>query len=114
MAAAYVWPVALLVRFGDRTGKGIRTAPRDALVADVTPPELRGRASGFPRAADTLGAVVGPAVALGLLAAFDDSFRLVFIVAFAPALAGVALLSLVRGRAPPAAGAGPAGGGRGG
>jgi len=103
MAAAYVWPVALLVRFGDRTGKGIRTAPRDALVADVTPPELRGRAFGFHRAADTLGAVTGPVAALGLLAAFDDSFRLVFIVAFAPAVAGVALLSLVRERPPGAA-----------
>jgi len=111
MAAAYVWPVALLVRFGDRTGKGIRTAPRDALVADVTPPELRGRAFGFHRAADTLGAVAGPVAALGLLAAFDDSFRLVFIVAFVPALAGVALLSLVRERPPavvgPAAAAAP-------
>ena len=103
MAAAYVWPVALLVRFADRTGKGIRTAPRDALVADVTPPELRGRAFGFHRAADTLGAVAGPAVALGLLAAFDGSFRLVFIVAFAPALAGVALLALVKERPPGAA-----------
>jgi MFS family permease len=103
MAAAYVWPVALLVRFGDRTGKGIRTAPRDALVADVTPPEFRGRAFGFHRAADTLGAVTGPMAALALLAAFDDSFRLVFIVAFAPAVAGVALLSLVRERPPGAA-----------
>ncbi len=107
MAAAYVWPVALLVRFADRTGKGIRTAPRDALVADVTPPELRGRAFGFHRAADTLGAVAGPAAALGLLAAFGGSFRLVFIVAFAPALAGVALLALVRER-PPRAAATPA------
>jgi MFS family permease len=103
MAAAYVWPVALLVRFGDRSGKGIRTAPRDALVADVTPPELRGRAFGFHRAADTLGAVAGPAAALGLLAAFDGSFRLVFIVAFVPAVAGVALLALVRERPPAAA-----------
>jgi len=100
MAAAYVWPVALLVRFADRTGKGIRTAPRDALVADVTPTELRGRAFGFHRAADTLGAVIGPAVALGLLAAFNDNFRPVFLLAFAPALAGVVLLGLVRERAP--------------
>src|SRR3990172_2053323 len=69
----------------DGTGKGIRPAPREALVAEVTPPELRGRAFGFHRAADTLGAVTGPVAALGLLAAFDDSFRLVFIVAFAPA-----------------------------
>jgi len=101
LAAAYVWPVALLVRFGDRTGKGIRTAPRDALVADATPPELRGRAFGFHRAADTLGAVVGPAVALGLLAAFSDNFRLIFILAFLPAVAAVALIALV-GERPPA------------
>lgn len=106
LAAAYVWPVALLVRFGDRTGKGIRTAPRDALVADVTPLELRGRAFGFHRAADTLGAVVGPAVALGLLALFADNFRLIFILAFIPAVAGVALVALVRERPPSTADAG--------
>jgi MFS family permease len=100
LAAAYVWPVALAVRFGDRTGKGIRTAPRDALVADVTSPELRGRAFGFHRAADTLGAVVGPAVALALLAAYSDNFRLIFVVAFVPAVAGVALIALVRERPP--------------
>ena len=104
LAAAYVWPVALLVRFGDRAGKGVRTAPRDALVAEVTPAKQRGRAFGFHRAADTLGAVVGPAVALGLLALFSDNFRLIFILAFIPAVAGVALVSLVRERpAPPAA-----------
>lgn len=100
LAAAYMWPVALLVRFGDRTGKGIRTAPRDAMVADVTPPESRGRAFGFHRAADTLGAVAGPAMALGLLAAFADNFRLIFILAFVPAVAAVALIGLVRERAP--------------
>ncbi len=104
LAAAYVWPVVLLVRFGDRAGKGVRTAPRDALVAEVTPAQVRGRAFGFHRAADTLGAVVGPAVALGLLALFSDNFRLIFILAFIPAVAGVALVSLVRERpAPPAA-----------
>jgi MFS family permease len=106
LAAAYVWPVALLVRFGDRTGKGIRTAPRDALVADMTPPELRGRAFGFHRAADTLGAVVGPAVALGLLAAFADNFRLIFILAFVPAVAAVALIAFVKERPPAPAPAG--------
>ncbi len=100
LAAAYVWPVALLVRFGDRSGKGIRTAPRDALVADVTPPESRGRAFGFHRATDTLGAVVGPAVALGLLAAFADNFRLIFLLAFVPGLAAVALIALVKERPP--------------
>lgn len=106
LAAAYVWPVALLVRFGDRAGKGVRTAPRDALVAEVTPLKQRGRAFGFHRAADTLGAVVGPAVALGLLALFSDNFRLIFILAFIPAVAGVALVSLVRERPPAPAAAG--------
>ncbi len=100
LAAAYVWPVALLVRLGDRTGKGIRTAPRDALVADATPWESRGRAFGFHRAADTLGAVIGPALALGLLAVFADNFRLIFVLAFLPAVAAVALIALVRERPP--------------
>ena len=109
LAAAYVWPVALLVRFGDRTGKGVRTAPRDALVADVTPPELRGRAFGFHRAADTFGAVVGPAVALGLLAAFADNFRLIFILAFLPAVAALAIVPLVKERPPAPSPAGTAG-----
>ena len=108
LAAAYIWPVVLLVRFGDRTGKGVRTAPRDALVAEVTPPKQRGRAFGFHRAADTLGAVVGPAVALGLLALFSDNFRLIFILAFIPAVAGVALVSLVKERPPPPTAAGTA------
>ena len=108
LAAAYVWPVALLVRFGDRSGKGIRTAPRDALVADVTPPELRGRAFGFHRAADTLGAVAGPAAALGLLAVFADTFRLIFILAFLPAVAALALIALVKERPPAPAPAGAA------
>ncbi len=103
LAAAYVWPVALLVRFGDRTGKGIRTAPRDALVADATPLGVRGRAFGFHRAADTLGAVVGPAIALGLLAVFADNFRLIFILAVVPAVAGVALVAFVKERPPAAA-----------
>src|SRR5206468_9301289 len=57
------WPVVLLARVGDRLGKGIRTAPRDALITDSTPPEDRGRAFGFHRAADTTGAVLGVAAA---------------------------------------------------
>lgn len=79
----------------DRAGKGIRTAPRDALLADVTPWRLRGRAFGFHRAADTLGAVAGPAIGLGLLVAFHQQFRPVFLIAFVPAAAAVALLALV-------------------
>src|SRR5437870_1302262 len=75
MAAAYVWPVAFGVRFLDRAGKGVRTAPRDALIADVTPLASRGRAFGFHRAADTMGAVAGPAIGLGLLVALNETFR---------------------------------------
>ncbi len=105
LAAAYVWPAVLGARFVDRAGKGLRTAPRDALVAEVTPSHLRGRAFGFHRAADTLGAVVGPAVGLGLLAALNENFRLIFLLALIPAAGGVALLALVRERRlPPAAG----------
>src|SRR5262245_20430407 len=62
------WPVVLLARVGDRLGKGIRTAPRDALITDSTPPEDRGRAFGFHRALDTTGAVIGVAVAAVVVA----------------------------------------------
>ena len=110
MAAANGWPVVLLIRFQDRVGKGVRTAPRDALVADVTPPDRRGRAFGFHRAADTVGAVVGSAIALGLLASLGDEFRVIFLIAAVPAVVGVPLVLLVRERPPAAtpAGARPA------
>lgn len=99
LAAAYVWPFLLFVRFLDRSGKGLRTAPRDALVADVTPAEVRGRAFGFHRSADTLGAVLGPALALAFLA-YTDNFRLIFLLAFIPAALALPLLSLVGERRP--------------
>ena len=57
LALAYAWPVVLLARVLDRFGKGLRGSPRDALIADSTPPELRGRAFGFHRSADSIGAV---------------------------------------------------------
>lgn len=100
LAAAQVWPAVLGARFVDRSGKGIRTAPRDALIADVTPFGLRGRAFGFHRAADTVGAIAGPAIGLGLLSAFGNQFRPVFLLAFVPAAAGVALLALIPERRP--------------
>lgn len=89
----------LVARFADRLGKGIRGAPRDALVADVAPPELRGAAFGLRQALDTLGAVSGPLVAIGLmslLAGSVDSVRIrsVFWIAVLPAWAAVALLAL--------------------
>jgi MFS family permease len=61
------WPVVLAVRFADRVGKGVRTAPRDALVADSIGPQQRGLAFGFHRAADTAGAMVGLLIALGVV-----------------------------------------------
>src|SRR6266545_2569890 len=63
------WPLVLVARFADRFGKGLRTTPRDALIAADTPPELRGHAFGFHRAMDSAGAVVGPLLGMGLGAA---------------------------------------------
>lgn len=82
----------LTARFIDRIGKGIRGAPRDALVADITPPELRGAAYGLRQSMDTVGAFAGPALALMLMAATSDNFRLVFWVAVIPAFVCVALI----------------------
>lgn len=82
----------LAARFADRVGKGVRGAARDALVADVTPLELRGRAYGLRQALDTVGALVGPLIALALMLAYANDFRLVFWVAVIPALASVAMV----------------------
>lgn len=97
LAAAYVWPVALLVRFGDRAGKGIRTAPRDALIADSADEKTRGRSFGLHRAMDTSGAIIGPLVALVLLAWFGHSnYRPIFLVAAIPGALSVLALLAVR------------------
>ena len=96
---AQIWPFVLIARVVDRTGKGIRTSPRDALIADDTPPHLRGRAFGFHRAADTAGAVCGPLIGLGvyeLLGGHTSDIRPLFFVAFIPAIISVALVVLVR------------------
>ena len=97
LAAAFVWPAALFVRFLDRSGKGIRTAPRDALIADSTDETQRGRAFGLHRAMDTSGAIVGPLMALGLLAWFGQhNYRPIFLVAGIPGAISVVLLLAVR------------------
>jgi len=114
LALAFHWPVVLFARFVDRFGKGLRTAPRDALVAQWTEREERGRAFGFHRAVDTAGAVLGPLGALALLAVLGDNFRLIFVLAFIPAALGMVLLRLVAERPPQpeaAAAARPQGGG---
>ncbi|HET9748584.1 MAG TPA: MFS transporter [Casimicrobiaceae bacterium] len=79
-------------RFVDRVGKGIRGAPRDALVADLAPPEVRGAAFGLRQALDSVGAIAGPLFAVLLIAAFAGHFRSVFWIAVVPALLCVALL----------------------
>jgi len=82
----------LAARVVDRIGKGIRGAPRDSLIADVTPPELRGQAYGLRQALDTVGAFVGPLLAMGLMLLWADDFRAVFRIAVIPAVLAVALL----------------------
>ena len=105
------WGAVLAARVLDRVGKGVRTAPRDALLAAYVPAAQRGRAFGLHRALDTAGAALGPAVALVWLTLHPGAYRPLFLAAFVPAVVGVALTRLVPERAPapeaPAA-AGPA------
>ena len=84
--------MVLAARFVDRVGKGVRDAPRDALVADITPPSIRGAAFGLRQALDTVGAVLGPLLAAGLMLLWANDFRLVFWVAAVPALLAVLLI----------------------
>src|SRR3954469_13082234 len=84
--------VVLGARFADRIGKGLRGAPRDALVADVTPPEIRGRAFGLRQAMDTVGAFARPLIAIGLMALLANDIRAVFWIAVIPAAAAVLLV----------------------
>lgn len=82
----------LLIRFTDRVGKGLRGAPRDALIADSTPPDQRGRAFGLQRSMDHTGALLGPLLATALLAGVHLPLRTVFALAAIPGLAGAALV----------------------
>lgn len=84
--------MVLAARFLDRIGKGVRGAPRDALVADITPPEIRGAAFGLRQSLDTVGAFLGPLLAVGLMLLWANDFRAVFWVAVIPGLLAVALL----------------------
>lgn len=79
-------------RMIDRVGKGIRGAPRDALVADVTPPEIRGAAYGLRQTLDTMGGFLGPLLAVGLMLLWSNDFRAVYWVAVVPAFLAVFLL----------------------
>jgi MFS family permease len=82
--AAGAVPV-LAARFADRIGKGIRGAPRDALIADVTAPEIRGRAFGLRQSMDTVGAFAGPLIAIALMLVLANDIRAIFWIAVIPA-----------------------------
>ncbi|NKJ08272.1 MFS transporter [Rhizobium sp. SG741] len=90
LAASIEWLIA--ARFIDRVGKGIRGAPRDALVADIAPPDLRGASFGLRQSLDTVGAFLGPLFAIGLMWLTADQFRAVFWSAVIPAFLSVGLI----------------------
>ncbi len=94
MGLAGSWWLVLFLRFSDRVGKGIRTSPRDALIADVTHEDHRGAAYGFHRAMDHAGAVVGPLVAMALLRFAGADTRTVFLLAGIPAFLVILVLAL--------------------
>ncbi|WP_145143469.1 MFS transporter [Roseomonas gilardii] len=85
----------IVARFVDRIGKGIRGAPRDALVADIAPPELRGASFGLRQSLDTFGAFIGPLLAIGLMWLTADHFQAVFWIAVLPAFLSVGVLLFV-------------------
>jgi MFS family permease len=84
--------MVLSARFLDRIGKGVRGAPRDALIAEITPAEIRGAAFGLRQSLDTVGAFLGPLLGVGLMLLWANDFRAVFWVAVIPGLLAVALL----------------------
>ena len=98
VAAAIAWPMVLAARVVDRIGKGIRGAPRDALIADDTTAADRGRAFGFHRSLDTWGAVLGPLIGLAMYEALDHRIRPLLWIAAVPACLSVVLVGLVRER----------------
>jgi MFS family permease len=92
LAPSIAWVAG--ARFIDRVGKGIRGAPRDALIADLTPANLRGTAYGLRQSLDTVGAVLGPALAIAFMALFANRFTTVFWIAVIPAFIAVAIIVL--------------------
>jgi MFS family permease len=87
------WPTIVLIRFFDRVGKGVRTAPRDTMIAAAAPPERRGAAFGLHRAFDNAGAVFGPLLAAGLVGWMGLSLRTVFLLAAIPAALSLLVLA---------------------
>ena len=94
MAVVASWPAALGLIFLDRVGKGVRGSPRDALMADSTPAEYRGKAFGFHRAMDTLGAAIGPLLTFAILALSNQDLRQVFAWTAVPGVLGILVVLL--------------------
>jgi MFS family permease len=86
--------IVLAARFADRIGKGVRGAPRDALVADIAPPDARGAAFGLRQSLDTIGAFTGPLIAVGLMLLWANDYRRIFWIAVIPGALAVLLLAL--------------------
>lgn len=101
LAITASWPAVLLLRFADRLGKGVRTAPRDALIADSAPAGARGRAFGLHRALDTLGAAIGPLTAWVVLTLVPNGYRTIFLLSAIPGTLAIGvLLFAVREKVP--------------
>ena len=92
LALATVWPHVLIVRFLDRFGKGIRTSPRDALIAESVKKKKRGKYFGMHRAMDTSGAIIGVLIAFFILSKYVENYRLVFWLSFIPAVISVLII----------------------
>jgi MFS family permease len=101
MMATFTLPLwVFLARTTDRFGKGIRTGARDALLSDEATPQTKGAIFGFHRSMDTLGAVVGPSLALLFLYFYPEEYRMLFFIAFIPGLLAVAASLLLREKMP--------------
>ncbi|MCL5291547.1 MAG: MFS transporter [Actinobacteria bacterium] len=94
LALSLIWPQVLFARFVDRVGKGVRTAPRDVLIADSCSEEKYGRSFGFHRGMDTVGAAIGPVIAFVALPLLNNNFKLFFALAIVPAIIGMIVLAL--------------------
>jgi MFS family permease len=94
LATATSWIDVLVYRFTDRVGKGVRTAPRDAIIADSTEQNILGKAFGFHRTMDTTGAVIGPAIAFAILGLFSGGFHLVFWISIIPGILALLCIAI--------------------
>jgi len=97
MMAAFVYPLWIFfARTSDRLGKGIRTAARDAMLSDESSPENKGKVFGFHRSMDTLGAVLGPSIALVFLYFYPGQYKLLFLLAFLPGITAIVATFLIK------------------